>query len=356
MKKIFAATLAAVMTVSLTSVAFAETEAKGFVLGYKEGTTPGTGTTVYADQDDDGNYDETTLEALGTLEAGTKIYVPILLWNDDDSSGTPGTVESGELVQPTSDDIKGYKVYADWKVGDVDDDPEIKYVKFQKEGGTYGYGYAAVVYIPETTSAKDFDLAGTLSIAKTSSKANDAIKQNKFAFDTSYASTTTMLDKYDGGDLGKGGAIVKFAEDCGEIDIEFGEEALFTVNASGQGKLNLKYNTDFNAEFAAMYKDANIDFLNFTGEPSFNRNGTLYIYAEEDSYLYEVTADGAKELDAKWDEDYEAWKLTTRTLTSYAVSDTKLDTKTTTEDKEEGSSSTGSSSTDSGKENPDTGR
>ena len=356
MKKIFAATLAAVMTVSLTSVAFAETEAKGFVLGYKEGTTPGTGTTVYADQDDDGNYDETTLEALGTLEAGTKIYVPILLWNDDDTSGTPGTVESGELVQPTSDDIKGYKVYADWKVGDVDDDPEIKYVKFQKEGGTYGYGYAAVVYIPETTSAKDFDLAGTLAIAKTSSKANDAIKQNKFAFDTSYASTTTMLDKYDGGDLGKGGAIVKFAEDCGEIDIEFGEEALFTVNASGQSKLNLKYNTDFNAEFAAMYKDANIDFLNFTGEPSFNRNGTLYIYAKEDSYLYEVTADGAKELDAKWDEDYEAWKLTTRTLTSYAVSDTKLDTKTTTEDKEEGSSSTGSSSTDSGKENPDTGR
>lgn len=353
MKKIFAATLAAVMTVSLTSVAFAETEAKGFVLGYKEGTTPGTGTTVYADQDDDGNYDETTLEALGTLEAGTKIYVPILLWNDDDSSGTPGTVESGELVQPTSDDIKGYKVYADWKVGDVDDDPEIKYVKFQKEGGTYGYGYAAVVYIPETTSAKDFDLAGTLAIAKTSSKADDAIDQNKFDFDITYASSAKIYEDFDGTEtLEDGGAIVKFAEDCGEIDIEFGEEALFTVNASGQGKLNLKYNTDFNAEFAAMYKDANIDFLNFAGEPSFNRNGTLYIYAKEDSYLYEVTADGAKELDAKWDEDYEAWKLTTRTLTSYAVSDTK----TTTEDKEEGSSSTGSSSTDSGKENPDTGR
>ena len=54
-------------------------------------------------------------KALGTLEAGTKIYVPILLWNDDDTSGTPGTVESGELVQPTSDDIKGYKVYAAWR-------------------------------------------------------------------------------------------------------------------------------------------------------------------------------------------------------------------------------------------------
>ena len=363
MKKIFAATLAAVMTVSLTSVAFAATEEKGFVLGYKEGTTPGTGTTVYADQDDDGNYDETTLEALGTLEAGTKIYVPILLWNDDDTSGTPGTVESGELVQPTSDDIKGYKVYADWKVGDVDDDPEIKYVKFQKEGGTYGYGYAAVVYIPETASAKDFDLAGTLSIAKTSSKADDAIDQNKFDFDTTYASSAQIYTDFDGSEtLEDGGGIVEFADDCGEIDIEFGEEALFTVNANGQGDLNLKYNTDYNSDFAAMYDYANIDFLTFPGEPSFNRNGTLYIYADEDTYLYEVTADGAKELDAVWDEDYEAWKLTTRTLTSYAVSDVELDVKTTTDEDtdtdEDTSTDTGSdSSTDtSEKPNPDTGR
>ena len=353
MNKIFATVLAAVMTVSLTSVAFADTtKDMGFVLGYKTDAT-GNGATVYADQDDDGKYDDDTLAGLKNLEAGSKIYIPILKWDDKNSNST---VENGELTQPTSSDIKGYKAYANWKVGSLDENPEIKYVKFKGVDGNYGYGYAVVVTLPETESSKVFDLAGTLSVAKTSSKANDAIKQNKFAFDTSYASTTTMLDKYDGGDLGKGGAIVKFAEDCGEIDIEFGEEALFTVNASGQGKLNLKYNTDFTAEFAAMYKDANIDFLNFAGEPSFNRNGTLYIYAKEDSYLYEVTADGAKELDAKWDEDYEAWKLTTRTLTSYAVSDTKLDTKTTTEDKEEGSSSTGSSSTDSGKENPDTGR
>lgn len=183
MKKIFAATLAAVMTVSLTSVAFAETEAKGFVLGYNEKDASGTGngTVVYADLEDDGTYEKyTSLSDLasqagngGVLEAGTKVYVPILLWNDGDgtnSSGgndTVGKVDIGELTQPTSDDIKGYKVYADWKVGDVDDDPEIKYVKFEKEDGSYSYGYAAVVYIPETTSAKDFDLAGTLSLPKT---------------------------------------------------------------------------------------------------------------------------------------------------------------------------------------------
>ena len=93
---------------------------------------PRTGTTVYADQDDDGNFDETTLAALGTLEAGTKSDVPVLLWNDADSGKD---IDSGELKQPSSDDVKGYKVFADWKVGDVDTDPELKYVKFQKEDG-----------------------------------------------------------------------------------------------------------------------------------------------------------------------------------------------------------------------------
>ena len=212
MNKIFATVLAAVMTVSLTSVAFADTtKDMGFVLGYKTDAT-GNGATVYADQDDDGKYDDDTLAGLKNLEAGSKIYIPILKWDDKNSNST---VESGELTQPTSSDIKGYKAYANWKVGSLDENPEIKYVKFKGVDGNYGYGYAVVVTLPETESSKVFDLAGTLSVAKSSSKANDAIKQNKFAFDTSYASTTTMLDKYDGGDLGKGGAIVKFAEDCG---------------------------------------------------------------------------------------------------------------------------------------------
>ena len=100
-----------------------------------------------------------------------------------------------------------------------------------------------------------------------------------------------------------------------------------------------------------MYDYANIDFVNFEFEPSFNKNGTAYIYADEDAYIYEVTADGAKEIKGlKWDEDYEAWTFKTRTLKSYAISDVELDEKTKTEDKYE------SSKPEGGKENPDTGR
>ena len=41
----------------------------------------------------------------------------------------------------------------------------------------------------------------------------------------------------------------------------------FEVDVTGQGKLNLKNNVDFNKEFAAMYDYANIDFITFEKEP-----------------------------------------------------------------------------------------
>ena len=79
----------------------------------------------------------------------------------------------------------------------------------------------------------------------------------------------------------------------------------------------------------------------------------MYIYADEDAFIYEVTADGVKEIKGlEWNEDYEAWMFKTRKLTKYVISDVELDEKTETEDKKDDSSST----TDGGKENPDTGR
>ncbi|MEI3580655.1 MAG: hypothetical protein V8Q30_12100 [Acutalibacteraceae bacterium] len=83
------------------------------------------------------------------------------------------------------------------------------------------------------------------------------------------------VEKYDGGVLTDDIGIVKFDKEAGEIDIEFGDDtALFTVDVTGQGKLNLAWNVDFNKEFAGMYDYANIDFVNFESKPSFNKTGT----------------------------------------------------------------------------------
>ena len=122
-------------------------------------------------------------------------------------------------------------------------------------------------------------------------------------------------------------AVVSFADDAGELIVEFGDDAWFEFNARGQGKLNLAYNTKFNRDFAYDYDHANIDFINFVAEPTTNKTGTLYIYADEDSYIYEVTSKGAKKINgAYYDDDEGAWVIRTRHLTSYAISDRRLKT------------------------------
>ena len=51
---------------------------------------------------------------------------------------------------------------------------------------------------------------------------------------------------------------------------------------------------DFNKEIADLFPEANIDFLTFEYAPSFNKTGVAYLYADEDAFVYEVTADGAR--------------------------------------------------------------
>ena len=163
--------------------------------------------------------------------------------------------------------------------------------------------------------------------------------------------TGTSARPWDGGELASGHTgIVSFVQDAGEIDIDFGDIATYTVNVDGQGKLNLAWNTDFNKEFGAMYDYANLYFFNFEGEPVFNKTGTMMVYAEPDTFIYEVTADGAKAIDeAEYDEDYEAWIFETRALTSYVISDVELTEKTVTDTEDD-------TTDDGSKPIPDTGR
>ena len=156
-------------------------------------------------------------------------------------------------------------------------------------------------------------------------------------------------------------AVVKFSDDASdEFEVEFGDyDARFIFNARGQGKLNLAYNTKFDRDFAYEYDDANIDFITFEAEPTTNRTGTLYIYADEDSYIYEVTSKGAKKIPgAYYDDEEEAWVIRTRHLTSYAISDKKLKTVDQMDDSSSSSkpNKPNKPSKPGDKYNPDTGR
>ena len=226
-----------------------------------------------------------------------------------------------------------------------------------------GYAYWVKISTKESTGTKDIDLVGDISIGrtKTSAKGNE-VTLGVTLTNTDNANKGDYTDREDDVYIEPGErAVVSFADDASdEFEVEFGDDARFVFNARGQGKLNLAYNTKYNKDFAYDYDDANIDFINFEGEPTTNRTGTLYIYADEDSYIYEVTSKGAKKINgAYYDDDEEAWVIRTRNLTSYAISDKKLKTVDQMNNGSSSSSKPGSNSgsgSNNGKPNPDTGR
>ena len=225
------------------------------------------------------------------------------------------------------------------------------------------YTYWVEIQTKDSNSTKELDVAGTLYLGTSKNKAED--KNNEAGIDftlsnrvSDYNKPGIVEDDYTF-EADKNGA-VKFSDDAEEVTLYFGskEDAWFTFNAKGQSALNFGYTLKFNKEIADLFPKANIDFISWNAEPTTNRTGDLYITAEEDTFLYEVTENGIKEVKgAKYDENEGAWHLRTRKLTAYAISDIELDTTVKVEGKDEASSNSSTSSKpNGGKQNPDTGR
>ena len=228
-----------------------------------------------------------------------------------------------------------------------------------------GFAYWVKISTEKSTSTKEFDLVGEIGVGSTKSKAED----NTVFLDVTLTNRNWNEDSFENVDsdayIEPGQrAVLSFADDADDVVIEFGDDAYYEFNARGQGRVNFAYNTNFDRDFAYDYDHANIDFINFVAEPTTNKTGTLYIYADEDSYIYEVTSKGAKKINgAYYDDDEGAWVIRTRHLTSYAISDRRLKTIDQMEDDKNSSSSSkpsGSQGSGSGNGNykpiPDTGR
>ena len=342
MKKTLALVLAAVMTAGMTTVAFAADPEDAVLVAYDTNGNEVTADGFYVM--DDNVAKPYTPDS--NVAGGDEIVLPLVYWTDVSADSAIGAGD--KFVKYTdADQYKLPKVYTDWKIGEAD--AEIKMVKFED-----GYQYAVVITVPENNTNKEIDLQGKVMVGRTKSSAED-LPGYELGVTYSPNGQKVNTDAYDGGTLESGTTgIIAFDKEAGEIDIEFGDEtALFTVDVTGQGKLNLAWNTDFNKEVADLDKSANMDFVTFEGNPSFNKNGTMYIYADVDTYLYEVKDGKLVAVDAEYDEDYEAWTFKTRTLGAYVISDKELEEQVITDGDEDASSST---TEDGGKKNPDTGR
>ena len=305
------------------------------------------------------NFKTTEFDSLGIKAASTvadNMYVESTSPNGK-TMVNKDTVQSDRLAEAEKITASNYNAASTFS-----GNPTGSYDGYNTESG---YAYWVKISTKESTGTKDIDLVGDISIGrtKTSAKGNE-VTLGVTLTNTDNANKGDYTDREDDVYIEPGErAVVSFADDASdEFTVEFGDDAYFVFNARGQGKLNLAYNTKYDREFAYDYDDANIDFINFEGEPTTNRTGTLYIYADEDSYIYEVTSKGAKKINgAYYDDDEEAWVIRTRNLTSYAISDKKLKTVDQMDNGSSSSSGSNSGSTsgsgsNNGKPNPDTGR
>ena len=400
MKKTLALILAAMMVAGTASVAFAvepsdvrmgdqvyvwDTDESAYIAKDKDGTveygdkiafelTDEANTAVITDSDEVKNlkaYPEYKVGEGLVAEKPTIAYRKVLTSRSfygikSDAQSDDITIDGSTVtIDPTllpkkvyKDDLSALKEAIKDKSGKeaTQGDVEATLSKFYNEAKAETkkeYRYVIELQLKDSTSTASKDFFGEMYVGRTSNGAKD---ERALSFNL-----TVSNDKDDQTDAdyfevkGKENWVIDF-DDSDVCDIEFMSEngntsyALFTVDASGQGKENVGFSVKFNSEIAAKYPEANLEFIKFTATPTFNRTGELWIYADEDSYIYEVTADGLKEIkNAEYDESAEAWYIKTRTLKSYVTSDVELDVTASSSSSEDASSSGTSSS------NPSTG-
>ncbi len=158
--------------------------------------------------------------------------------------------------------------------------------------------------------------------------------------------TSTEVSSDNGGNAETGGSsraivktatgnLVKFIKkdaSYGTANIEFGDVAYASGRVYKDDTVFLKFNEDVDVDIVKKYPDADLSFVNFKGAPTFNSNMELEIYADEDTYIYEIKDGKIAPCNLKWDDDAYAFTGKVRTLGAYVISDTKLSVDATTAD------------------------
>lgn len=190
----------------------------------------------------------------------------------------------------------------------------------------------------------------TLTGKKDGTEATEKFRNKKFKLDPTtgaakdvfttaakigYDVVTSAIDK-DGFDYpADQDNIVKFVNtngDYGLATIDFGGDASAEVRVYKNEKFFLGTKADADLDIVKANPDADLTFLTFKGTPSFSSNAKVEIYADEDTYLYEIKDGKVVESNFKYDDDAAAFVGKARTLGAYVISDIKLVNAATTEE------------------------
>lgn len=301
----------------------------------------------------------------------TAISDDAYLWDDDENRVDLG--ESADMI-PYGETayfplINESKSGGPWYVYESEAAGNIKISKKWEEGSSYvknveivkkkvmdptdaklysgSYVYFLAIEIKDSTSTADREVYGEITIKQSGKKDKyddlDSLSVD-IAFEVGYSSASSRDSD---GEIPKTPATFKAGSGF-EYDSEFefsfaaASDCWFVVNTNGQGKIVLGFDVDYDDDIADDYPDADLYFFN-GNYATFNRTGTLYLGSDDpDLYVYSISSSGQlSKLSADYDDDEEAYVITTRTLGRYVLSDTKLKTSSSSSS----SSSSKSSST-----------
>jgi len=323
MKKFFALVLALAMVMSMASVAMAANEAKVTLSG------------IHFDYD----ADDDAMNLGAALEYGDTAYYCLKI--------------EGEMVSDYAL-VEKLKVKAEFELGEelVESVSLVKkYVNWAKSEGGYSnnpadYYYFIAVKTAYKEGVVDADIVGTLEFNRKDIDKDDApanlVKESMLyeiddcevdiEFNVFYDNNWLGdAEKYlvDGKDIVikyDGEYALKFDSDE-EVEITFGKsgeenEGTFTVDASGQGKVFVKYNTKADEAIVAANPGVKMFFVNFNNV-KFNRTGE-FVYEMEDGVAAYKVVDGALVEIPGLEIDDGEFSFNTRVLESYVFADAEL--------------------------------
>lgn len=353
MKKTLACIFAAAMVFGMTTVAYAASKTTSISV-------------------DDSPYLFVSGEMVPATEfkPGKTFYFPIENLDED--------YNNGELNVLTTSAVSGIRVSKD--INDGSNIFESVDIVRKKAAGLGDLGYNEddyTLYIEVVTkslsSSKsvDVDFVFTLGASSSVEIANDQATLYE-TFKSGSSNTGSGDGSYTESDY-----VYDFSDAEGRIDIDFENGVIFNVYVTDQKERYLEYTddpTDYDAadEVDDRYgSKATLDFhlfLGKTSEKTFATSGKLYIPADKTDYIYEISGDKLRGIEADYDSDEDAFVIRTKTPGYYVISDKQLGDIVTstgkramTEADESSSSSSSSSSSQApstntgGETNPNTG-
>ncbi len=214
----------------------------------------------------------------------------------------------------------------DWELLDVEA------VAGDTDGMEKYYYFLAVTTKHQPTETDVSDLIGTIELRGTSE--DTGVEGEEIEVDVN---VELMYEENDDITVMNDETVLYFGDGDTEewIDFEDHEYDYFVVDTCDQDELVAKVTDTFNHDIGDLYPSANLHFFN-GNYATFNRTGELTLtgcgmFSDiEDKWLYAVDQDGEISLVADSDSDMydeyeEAFKIKTRTLGVYFISDEELD-------------------------------